>query len=147
VALRGRRSGQAKPLKVPYWTTGAAQRGTQGSDHDRAKLVTLAEARRCYELGNYSGVGFAFLPGDGLIGIDIDGAIDLETGEVSQRCRPSSRPSPAIPNIHPAARAPTSSRRVKRPPTRTTSIGLEIFAGRQYFTFTGQHWAGTPAAR
>ena len=78
--------GEDKPRKVPYWIGGKKRRGKQGSDEDRAKLATFEAAVARLEKGGFDGLGFAFLPGDGLIGVDIDGAIDPETGEVSPRC-------------------------------------------------------------
>ena len=138
------KEGQTKPLKVPYWTTGARRGGTQGGNHDRDKLVTLAEARRCYELGNFSGVGFAFLPGDGLIGIDIDGAIDLETGEVSQRLQAIIAAVSSYTEYSPSGKGAHIIAAGETRTNKSNDIGLEIFAGRQYFTFTGQHWPGTP---
>ena len=133
-----------KPLKVPHWTTGAQRGGTQGSDIDRSKLVTLPEARRCYAKGGYSGIGFAFLPGDGLIGIDIDGAIDPETGEVSERLMSIiqavdsyTEKSVSGKGVHIIVQGHTTT-------NKSNDIGLEVFCGRQYFIFTGNHWAGTP---
>ena len=35
------KEGQAKPLKVPYWATGARRGGTQGCGNDRANVETL----------------------------------------------------------------------------------------------------------
>lgn len=138
------KEGQTKPLKVPYWTTGARRGGTQGGNHDRKKLVTLAEARRCYELGNFSGVGFAFLPGDGLIGIDIDGAIDLDTGEVSQRLQAIISAVNSYTEYSPSGKGAHIIAAGETRTNKDNGIGLEIFAGRQYFTFTGHHWPGTP---
>ena len=80
------KEGQAKPGKIPYYVMGGRRTGGQGDDRDRQRLATLAVVRRAYERGGWSGVGFAFLPDDGLIGIDIDGAIDPATGAVTERC-------------------------------------------------------------
>jgi replicative DNA helicase len=136
--------GQSKPLKVPYWTTGVRRSGVQGSDGDRAKLVTLEQARLAYDQGGYSGVGFAFLPGDGLIGIDIDGAIDLETGEVSQRLQAIIEAVASYTEYSPSGRGAHIIAAGETTTNKCNEIGLEIFAGRQYFTFTGNHWSGTP---
>lgn len=139
------KEGQVKPLKVPYWTTGARRGGTQGSEVDRNKLCTLAEARRAFERGGgYTGVGFAFLPDDGLIGIDIDGAINPETGVVTERLQAIitsvasyTEYSPSGKGVHIIVQGSTTT-------NKCNEIGLEIFCGRQYFTFTGKHWSGTP---
>ncbi len=81
------KEGQAKPAKMPYYVSGGRRTGGQGDDRDRHRLATLAVVRRAFEKGRgeWSGVGFGFLPGDGLIGIDIDGAIDPATGVVTER--------------------------------------------------------------
>ncbi len=138
------KEGQSKPLKVPYWTTGARRGGTQGSDTDRGKLCTLAEVRRAFERGGYTGIGFAFLPDDGLIGIDIDGAINPETGVVTERLQAIitsvasyTEYSPSGKGVHIIVQGSTTT-------NKSNDIGLEVFCGRQYFTFTGQHWSGTP---
>jgi putative DNA primase/helicase len=138
------KDGQVKPLKVPYWTSGARRGGTQGSDVDRAKLVTLGEARRVFERGGYSGVGFAFLPGDGLIGIDIDGAIDPETGEVSDRLQAIIAAVGSYTEYSPSGKGAHIIVTGETTTNKSNEIGLEIFSGRQYFTFTGRHWPGTP---
>jgi predicted P-loop ATPase len=138
------KEGQVKPLKVPYWATGARRGGTQGSDIDRGKLCTLGEIKRAYERGGYTGIGFAFLPDDGLIGIDIDGAINPETGVVTDRLQAIitsvasyTEYSPSGKGVHIIVQGSTTT-------NKCNDIGLEVFCGRQYFTFTGKHWSGTP---
>jgi len=139
------KEGQTKPLKVPYWITGARRGGTQGSEVDRKKLCTLGEAKRAFSLGGYTGIGFAFLPDDGLIGIDIDGAINPETGEITDRLQAIiasvnsyTELSPSGKGVHIIVQGTTTT-------NKCNDIGLEVFCGRQYFTFTGQHWENTPA--
>jgi primase-polymerase (primpol)-like protein len=71
---------------VPYYANGNRRYGDQGSDKDRAQLVTLTHAMAALAVPRanaFTGIGFAFLPDDGLIGIDIDKCIDAETGEIS----------------------------------------------------------------
>ena len=138
------KEGQTKPLKVPYWVTGARRGGTQGSDIDRKKLCTLGEARRAFDKGGYTGIGFAFLPGDGLIGIDIDGAINPDTGDVTDRLRSIiesvgsyTEYSPSGKGVHIIVQGTTTT-------NKSNDIGLEVFCGRQYFTFTGNHYPNTP---
>ena len=64
--------GDKKPRKVPYYINGKKRQGTQGSPKDLKNLATYEQAKSALEFGDYSGLGFAFLPNDGLIGIDID---------------------------------------------------------------------------
>jgi len=63
--------GDKKPRKVPYYASGHRRTGKQGDDRDRAQLVSFDQVRAELVVGDWSGVGFAFLPGDGLIGIDL----------------------------------------------------------------------------
>ncbi len=134
-----------KPKKMPYYADGTRRKGTQGSDRDRARLVDLEAACEALLNGRFEGVGFAFLPGDGLIGIDIDGAIDADTGEVSARCKAIvdacasyTEVSPSGKGVHIIVAGDTLT-------DKDNSIGLEVFCGRQYFTCTGRPWAGAPS--
>lgn len=137
--------GEKKPRKVPYYTSGARRKGEQGSERDRQRLVTFDAAVQALERGgDWSGIGFAFLRGDGLIGIDIDGAIDAETGEVSSRCQAIvaacasyTERSPSGTGVHIIVQGQTDT-------FKNNAVGLEVFCGRQYFTCTGQHWGGAP---
>jgi putative DNA primase/helicase len=140
-----RKEGQAKPGKIPYYVRGGRRTGGQGTDGDRARLATLEVVRRAYERGDWSGIGFAFLPGDGLIGIDVDGAIDLTTGEVTERlqrivqaCASFTEYSPSGKGAHIIVEGHTTT-------NKSNDIGLEVFCERQFFTFTGKRWPGTPA--
>jgi primase-polymerase (primpol)-like protein len=77
--------GDKKPRKVPYYVSGRKRNATQGSGPDREELASFELALQHLARGSYTGLGFAFLPGDQLIGVDIDGAID-DDGVVSERC-------------------------------------------------------------
>ena len=139
------KEGQAKPAKMPYYASGAKRTGGQGSDEDRSRLVTLADAKAAYERGGWSGVGFGFLPGDGLIGIDIDGAIEPETGAVSERCAAIVKAcasfteySPSGKGVHIIVLGDTTT-------NKSNDIGLEVFAKKQFFTFTAKRYPDTPA--
>jgi putative DNA primase/helicase len=144
-------AGDKKPRKVPYYAGGGKRGGTrgqqlqQGSPEDRAKLVTFDVALARLAQGARDGLGFAFLPGDGLIGIDIDAAVDLATGEVSERCtkiieacNTYTELSPSGTGVHIIAAGTTDT-------TKSNAIGLEVYCGKQFFTVTGRRWSGTPA--
>jgi predicted P-loop ATPase len=137
--------GQTKPGKIPYYVLGGRRTGDQGSDKDRARLATLPVVRKAFERGGWSGIGFAFLPGDGLIGIDIDGAVNPDTGEVTQRlqkiieaCNSFTEYSPSGKGAHIIVRGHTTT-------NKSNDIGLEVFCERQFFTVTARRWPGTPA--
>jgi predicted P-loop ATPase len=138
-------AGEKKPRKVPYYADGKRRSGQQGSEADRARLVDMVAALAAAAAKQASGIGFAFLPGDGLIGIDIDGAIDAETGEIAPRaqaiitaCASYTEYSPSRRGVHIIVAGESET-------FKSNDIGLEVFCGRQYFTFTGAAYAGTPA--
>jgi Family of unknown function (DUF5906) len=141
------KKGAKKPLKMPYWASGRRRVGTQGDTRDRASLVGLEEARAVYEAApsRWAGVGFAFLPGDGLTGVDMDDHVDPDTGEISERCQnivdacsSYTEFSPSGKGVHIIVGAETET-------NKSDDIGLEIFCGSQYFTFSGRHWSSTPS--
>lgn len=138
--------GDKKPRKVPYYVSGKRRTGEQGSEPDRAALVNLPKAREVFEKssGKWTGVGFAFLPGDGLIGVDLDGMIDVDTGEISARgsniiqaCASYTEFSPSGKGVHIICTGETET-------FKSNEVGVEVFCGRQYFTFTGRRYPGTP---
>lgn len=137
--------GDKKPRKVPYYCSGRIRHGTQGDDADRAALSTFDAAVRTMQRHGYDGIGFAFLPGDGLIGIDVDKAIDAETGEVSEQCRSIidacesyTELSPSGTGVHIICQGQTES-------FKSNAARVEVFCGRQFFTCTGRRWPGTQA--
>lgn len=137
---------EKKPRKMPYYAGGSRRVGDQGSSRDRERLTDAQTALYAAGHGDYDGIGFAFLPGDGLIGIDLDGMVDPETGEVAQRLRDIvaavdsyTEWSPSGKGVHLICAGETET-------FKSNKVGVEVFCGRQYFTFTAQHWEGSPAA-
>jgi hypothetical protein len=137
-------NGEKKPRKVPYYAANHRRVGEQGTPEDRAKLRTLDQAIAAAAKLHMDGIGFAFLSGDGLIGIDIDGAIDTGTGEVAERartiieaCNSYTEYSPSGKGVHIIVAGESST-------FKSNKIGLEVFCGSQFFTFTGNRYSGTP---
>lgn len=68
--------GEPKPRKVPYYANGRRRSGKQGSEADRARLVTFTEAAgAALALPDVEGVGLAMLPEWGIVGLDFDGCM------------------------------------------------------------------------
>ncbi len=138
--------GDKKPRKVPYYVSGARRTGEQGSDADRVALVDLATARAAVDkaAGRWTGVGFAFLPGDGLIGVDLDGMFDPATALMTERgaaivasCNSYTEFSPSGKGVHIICSGETET-------FKSNEVGVEVFCGRQFFTFTGRRYPATP---
>jgi len=134
---------EKKPRKMPYYANGKRRHGDQGSEADRAALADFATAAAAAGKRGFDGVGFAFLPGDGLIGIDLDGMIDPESGEIGELCREIvaacasyTELSPSGKGVHIICAGQTESFKSNR-------IGVEVFSGAQFFTFTARAWAGS----
>lgn len=153
---------EKKPRKMPYYPgTDRKRTGGQGSDRDRSMLTDFATAAATCARGvrqrdgtmlDFDGVGFAFLPGDGLVGIDLDGMIDAETGEVSERCAKIieacgsyTEYSPSGKGVHIICRRDDATFEGIRDTFKSNEAGVEVFSGRQYFTFTGRLWPGSVA--
>lgn len=139
--------GDKKPRKVPYYVSGTRRTGEQGSDADRAALVDLPTARAAVDKAGtrWTGVGFAFLPGDGLIGVDLDGMFDPATGLMTERgaaiivgCDSYTEFSPSGKGVHIICSGETET-------FKSNEVGVEVFCGRQFFTFTGKRYPGTAA--
>ena len=129
--------GAKKPLKVPYYANGAKRFGAQGDEKDRGKLATFDAALSAATARGFDGIGFAFLPGDGLIGIDIDKCVDEDgvmsdlANEVLGMCPSYVERSPSGTGFHIIMSGETVT-------FKSNHVGLEIFCGSQFFTFTGR---------
>jgi uncharacterized protein (DUF927 family) len=142
--LAGRKQWLVRKEKIPVYTNGKRRTGEQGSEKDRAQLVTLATARQAFERGGFTGIGFALLPGDGLAGVDLDHIIDADTGEIKpealtivQAFNSYTEYSPSGTGLHIIVQGTTTT-------NKSNDIGFELFCGSQYLTFTGKRFAGTP---
>ena len=131
---------EKKPRKMPYYASGGRRHGDQGDDRDRERLSTYDIAAAAAIKGDYDGVGFAFLPNDGLIGIDLDGMIDTETGEVTPRCAEIVKACASYTEYSPSGTGVHIICIGEAETFKSNKIGIEVFAGRQYFTFTGKPW-------
>jgi predicted P-loop ATPase len=145
-----------KPRKMPYYASGAKRFSEQGSPQDRRKLAALDAAVATASRPGWNGIGFAFLPGDGIVGIDIDDAIDPETGEVASVAEEIVHLIGTYTEVTPSGKGlhlyvlwtppegDDGSSVTGRANDVGGGVGVEMYSGRQYFTVTGRHWPGTP---
>jgi len=129
--------GDKKPRKVPYYADGRRRTGEQGSLEDRARLVSYVDAVDARDHGEYSGLGFAFLPDDGLIGVDIDGCFNTDdalrkrrAASIIKKCASYTEYSPSKNGVHIIMSGTCET-------FKSNDVGLEVFCGRQFFTMTG----------
>ncbi len=57
--------------------------GRKASSMDLLTWSVFEKVLEAYEAGRYHGVGFCFSSADPFVGVDIDGCVDPETGEVA----------------------------------------------------------------
>ncbi len=137
--------GQKKPSKMPYYASGAIRTGQQGSEQDRNALVDYDTAVLAMQQHQADGLGFAFLPNDGLIGIDIDGALNDDVDpkrrerahKIIEACASYTEYSPSRNGVHIIVNGNTET-------FKSNELGIEVFCGRQFFTMSGNAYPGTP---
>ena len=139
-----------KYRKMPHYADKGRRFGVQGDEKDRRRLVTLAEAVAAVGSGDFDGVGFAFLPGDGLIGIDLDGMIDPDTGEISERCEAIIDACDSYTELSPSGKGVHIFCAIEHveglDSFKSNKVSVECFVGAQFFTFTGRVWPGATLA-
>lgn len=139
-----------KYRKMPFYVDGGKRYGGQGGEKDRARLATLAEAVAAAKRRDMDGLGFAFLPDDGLIGVDLDGMIDPDSGEVSDRCAAIIQACASYTELSPSGKGVhvfcTLDHASGWKTFKANQVGVECFIGAQFFTFTARPWPGAPLA-
>lgn len=136
------RPGKVKASKVPYYTTGEARKGSQGSDSDRAKMVSFEEAKAFAIRHNFPGVGFAFMPEFGITGLDfddcvIDGKVDPLVEQLTAGTYTEYSPSGNGVHAFVLGAYPDHKDSPPRNPERD-KFGCETFQGKGFLTFTGR---------
>lgn len=135
------RPGKAKASKVPYYITGEARKGTQGSESDRSKMATFDEAKAFAIRHNFPGVGFAFMPEFGITGLDfddcvIDGKVDPRVEEITAGTYTEFSPSGNGVHAFVVGAYPDHKDSPPRNPERD-AFGCETFHEKGFLTFTG----------
>ena len=67
--------GEKKPRKLAYYASGMKRHGEQGSEQERARLVTYDAAHATYLKGGYDGLAFAPLSGFNVVALDFDNCV------------------------------------------------------------------------
>lgn len=133
-------------VKAPYYLTGSKRFGKLGGEEDRARLATLDDAlQRFASAKQFTGIGFAFLEGDGLIGIDLDDTVEGDSGElrahhaqIIEACPSFTEWSPSGKGVHIIVQGPVVDS------FKHDGIGVEVYCGGRYFCCTGAVWESQP---
>lgn len=125
-----------KPTKVPY----ASGTGRRASVTDLMTWSAFEVTLKTYEFGKYDGIGFVFCSADPYVGVDLDGCVDPETGEIAlwasqiiEGLDSYTELSPSGTGVHIVSRGkiPGSGRRGS----------VEMYSQDRFFTMTG-HFIG-----
>ena len=136
--------------RSPQWVAHTAPKvpispsGSAASTTDPSTWGTVEEAMQIRAAMGLAGVGFVFTNDDPYVGIDLDDAVDPETGDVRRwaqeivdRLDSYTEVSPSGTGLHILVRGETL-----RPGAKCG--GIEVYSSKRYFTVTGRHIPGTP---
>jgi hypothetical protein len=129
-----------KPTKVPYNPLTCKKADSTDSetwaDHSTAVKV-------CNEHG-YDGIGFVFTENDDLAGVDLDGCLDPETGEIVGWAREIIEELDSYTEISPSGTGVHILVKGELPSGRNRRGRFEAYDRGRFFTVTGRHLEGTP---
>lgn len=131
-----------KPKKIPrYARTMKMRNGKLGSETDLSELVTLEEALNCQAKNHHAGIGYAIVAGDGIVGIDLDNCIDIETGEITQRAMAIVMAAGSYCEISPSGTGLHIIVSGEAQSAKCTQV--EVYSGDRFFCFTGSKFGET----
>ena len=129
-----------KLTKVPY----SPATGRRASSMSPKTWSGYQEAvRACKEQG-YGGIGFVFSPEDDFCGVDLDGCLDPETGEIESWAAEIVEELDSYTEFSPSGTGVHVLVRAALPQGRNRKGRFEGYDRGRYFTVTGKHLAGTP---
>jgi hypothetical protein len=131
-----------EPTKVPY----SPLTGERASSTNPKTWAGYKEAVNAYKEHGYDGIGFVFTPEDDLCGVDLDGCLNPETGEIEGWAQEIIEELDSYTEISPRGRGVHVLLRGSIPPGRNRKGRFEMYDRGRYFTVTGRHLAGTPRA-
>jgi hypothetical protein len=129
-----------KPTKVPY----GPLTGRRADSTDPQTWAGYQEAVSACKEHGYGGIGFVFTPEDDLCGVDLDGCLDPQTGEMEPWAREVIEELDSYAEISPSGTGVHILVRGGLPEGRNRKGAFEAYDRGRYFTVTGKHLSGTP---
>lgn len=134
-----------KRTKPPFRADGAGE----ASSTDPTTWSTLdAVIHACRRGSAFSGIGFVFTEDDPYTGVDLDDAIDIETGELKPWAERIVKRLDSYTEISPSGQGVKIFIRAAKPGKRCKTAykdgAVEVYDKARFFTTTGRHLAGTP---
>jgi putative DNA primase/helicase len=131
---------EGKPTKIPY----SPHTSVRASSTDPETWGSYQEAVAACKKHGYGGIGFVFTAEDDLCGVDLDGCLDPETGEIEDWAQEMIEELNSYAEISPSGTGIHVLVRGKLPSGRNRKGRFEAYDRGRYFTVTGRHLAGTP---
>jgi primase-polymerase (primpol)-like protein len=129
-----------KPTKIPY----SPLTGSKASSTDPKTWAGYPEAVSVCKERGFDGVGFVFTSEDDLCGVDLDGCLNPETGEIEGWAQEIIEELNSYTEISPSGAGVHVLVRATLPEGRNRKGRFEVYDRARYFAVTGEHLAGTP---
>lgn len=114
---------------------------------------TFGQAVIGMEIGSFDGIGFEFATGGGLVGIDLDHVVNVQTGEVQdwaldivKRLNSYTEYSPSGTGLHVFVYGDIPASGRKKTINKNTGEAVELYKEKRYFTVTGKPFLPAPVA-
>jgi putative DNA primase/helicase len=129
-----------KLTKVPY----SPLTGEKASTTNPETWVGYSLAVEAYREHGYGGIGVVFSEDDPFCGVDLDGCLNPEAGEIEGWAREIIEELDSYTEISPSGKGVHVLVRATLPEGRNRKGRFEAYDRGRYFTVTGKHLAGTP---
>jgi primase-polymerase (primpol)-like protein len=129
-----------KLTKVPY----SPLTGEKASTTNPETWVGYSLAVEAYREHGYGGIGLVFSEDDPFCGVDLDGCLNPEAGEIEGWAREIIEELDSYTEISPSGKGVHVLVRATLPEGRNRKGRFEAYDRGRYFTVTGKHLAGTP---
>ncbi len=123
---------EGKPTKVPY----SSLTGRMASSTNPETWANYEDAVRACKEHGYGGIGFVFTPEDDLCGVDLDGCLNPETGEIESWAQEIIEELDSYTEISPSGTGVHILARAKLPEGRNRKGRFEAYDRDRYFTVT-----------
>src|SRR5215217_1569358 len=128
-----------KPTKVPY----SPLTGRRADSTNSKTWAGYEEAVSAHRQHDYHGIGFVFTPEDDLCGVDLDGCLNPETGDLEGWAQEIIEELDSYTEISPSGTGVHVLVKGTLPLGRNRKGRFEAYDRGRYFTVTGRHLAGT----
>jgi hypothetical protein len=122
-----------------------AKTGKLASTTDPLTWATFEQAWNAYRSGDWDGIGLVLTDGLGLVGIDLDGCRDRDSGVIEPWAQEIIDEAGSYAETSPSGRGIRVIAKGVKPVGRCRKGHVEMYSTGRYLTFTGHHLDGTPA--